>query len=87
MSRLIDADKLPHTVARFEYGQATDVVLKRDVDSAPTIDVVEVVRCRDCKNADRFKCADGITRALCDQVNLSGVMDLDFYCAYGEREG
>lgn len=47
---------------------------------APAVDVVEVVRCKDCKywrqvNEDRHACY------------MSGLeMDYDEYCSYGERK-
>ena len=44
MSRLIDADKLP---IKFD-GHKFVVVRKNDLDNAPTVDAVEVVRCKDC---------------------------------------
>ena len=45
MSRLIDADKLP---IKFD-GHKFVVVRKNDLDNAPIVDAVEVVRCKDCK--------------------------------------
>ena len=53
MARYIDADTLFRCVGSYdpvkwthEYGR---VIRVYDIDSAPTADVVEVVRCRDCK--------------------------------------
>ena len=50
MARYIDAEK---AVARFEaclWGKDYDGVLAKScIDDAPTADVVEVVRCKDCK--------------------------------------
>ena len=48
MLRLIDADKLE----RQEYWgneRCFDYVDAEDIDNAPTVDAVEVVRCKDCK--------------------------------------
>ena len=51
--RLIDADKLesgeviiPTENGGYEY---VEVFYKDDVDNAPSVDAVEVVRCKDCK--------------------------------------
>ena len=44
------------------------------IKNAPTVDAVEVVRCKDCKH--RFK------DSWCEYVDD----DDNFYCAYGERE-
>lgn len=48
MSRLIDADKLE----KQEYWgneRCFDYVDAEDIDNAPTVDAVPVVRCKDCK--------------------------------------
>lgn len=55
--RLIDADTLPKYTG---YALSADAVAKA-VDNAPTIDVVPIVRCKDCNfyrpvtNADRLR--------------------------------
>ena len=54
-----------------------------DIESAPTVDAVEVVRCRECKQGeiddpdfpDEYYCHEGC-----------GWNKGDFYCAYGERK-
>lgn len=47
--------------------------LKKMIDNAPTVDAVEVVRCRNCKHRH--------TRPNC------GGRPMDFFCADGERIG
>ena len=44
--RYIDADKLREVMERYD-DYAVDIV-----DDAPTVDAVEVVRCKDCKHRD-----------------------------------
>ena len=44
------------------------------IENAPTVDAVEVVRCRDCKNYMTIHCT-------CDGCCISD----DWYCADGER--
>lgn len=69
MSRYIDADELiffgldnPDDEHLFEF------VPKEFIDNAPTADVVEVVRCKDCTrqlicyHSDDYYCADGERR-------------------------
>lgn len=83
--RLIDANKLD---LRFEYGVYEDGLLlvpfrdmRRSVDKAPTVDAVQVVRCRECKHS-----FDDILGLCCSHgpcVNCP-VPD-DFFCSYGER--
>ena len=54
-----------------------------DIEAAPTVDAVEVVRCRECNKGeiddpdfpDEYYCHAGC-----------GWNKGDFYCAYGERE-
>ena len=47
------------------------------VEEAPTADVVEVVRCKDCKWWDGIEC----------QTRDIDVVDVDDFCSYGERKG
>ena len=46
-----------------------------DIEAAPTVDAVEVVRCKDCKH--RY------SDSWCEYVDD----DDNFYCARGERKG
>lgn len=55
------------------YYQALNDVEAQLVDN----DIVEVVKCRDC----RFNCGDACLHAL----GLSGIETPDCYCSYGER--
>ena len=80
MHRLIDANALiEEAYAEGAYGY----VDAKQIADAPTIDAVEVVRCRECKQGeiddqdfpDQYYC-----RAGC------GWNKGDFYCAYGERK-
>ena len=78
--RLIDADALKTKAIKCETFKLYDapVFLKavgtKEIDKAPTIDAVPVVRCKDCKY---FK-----TR-LCENENNHD----DWFCADGERKG
>lgn len=50
--------------------------------SAPTVDAVEVVRCKDCKH---YKNAEGC-KPLCQKFEgLYGYPKEDDFCSYGER--
>ena len=84
--RLIDANALKSYMDecskeprfRVYYGYATSFI-----DAAPTVDAVEVVRCRQCNQGevddpdfpDEYYCHEGC-----------GWNKGDFYCAYGERK-
>ena len=47
----------------------------------PTVDAVEVVRCKDCKHCSQ-NTPDGLH--WCDEHEVGSLMDDDF-CSYGER--
>ncbi len=51
------------------------------IENAPTSDVVEVVRCKDCKHY----CADYCTRDIKGRTNMF-YMNADDFCSYGERK-
>lgn len=73
--RLIDGDKLE----RKEYWGNERCF---DYDNAPTVDAVEVVRCKDCKHSwediGGLCCSHGV----CVDITVPD----DFYCAYGIRK-
>lgn len=75
--RLIDADRL---IDEFEDTVGSPIArtrLKLQVQNQPTIDAVEVVRCKDCKwHTDNF----------CNNFNVIGFGNDDF-CSKAERFG
>ena len=83
--RLIDANALISYIdecsqeSRFRvyYGYA-----KSFIDDAPTVDAVEVVRCRECYH----KTHDGSGRPYCLQLKMYLNKELDFFCKYGKRK-
>lgn len=82
--RLIDADKLERQ--EFDGEEACfDYVDAEDIDNAPTVDAVEVVRCKDCKHYGMGVClkiySDGNVHAAAWQSRRS-----DDFCSYGERK-
>lgn len=82
--RLIDADRLPHKDLS-DGKRMCMVVFSSDIASAPTIDAVEVVRCKDCKQGDWYKDATGAWRCYCMYHGTLGHAETDF-CSHGERE-
>ena len=88
--RLIDADKLE----RQEYWgneRCFDYVDAEDIDNAPTVDAVPVVRCKDCKHYRNHP------NGLCylhtePKENARGhsgnavCVEPDDFCSYGERK-
>ena len=79
MARLIDADKLDW----WYKGRP----IRRVIDEAPTVDAVEVVRCKDCKHYVQFLQDNKERRCTI----FSGCYDRPYptepndFCSYGER--
>ena len=85
MSRLIDADALIrrfHDSPTFEMSEFLRTLAIDFVKEAPTIDAVEVVRCRDCAFRDR-ELVNGRGSWFCSlhEIEIAG----NDYCNYGER--
>ena len=80
MHRLIDADAFLEKMMR--TSRYFDV--KFDIEEMPTIDAVEVVRCRECKHRGTDDCIFHIKGEPADEELLLK-LDNDF-CSYGERK-
>ena len=93
MMRLIDADALKEKINTVFYSQIGKII-----DDAPTIDAVEVVRCKDCKHLSvttlgmEYACWHdayqiyGETGANAGKSVCRRIDDpYKFYCAFGER--
>ena len=48
------------------------------MDEIPTVDAVEVVRCKDCKYYH-------LSRLECHNKYMNGIIGVDGFCSYGER--
>jgi hypothetical protein len=81
--RLIDANALAKEID-YEYDLGYGEILTDPrrfaemVEDAPTVDAVEVVRCKDCKRYSQ----SGLCNLYC---NISLPMNPDDFCSYGER--
>ncbi len=78
--RLIDADKLWKTT-EYAYGNVYRYYEAWEVDEAPTIDAVEVVRCKDCKYNIGEVNKKGFLICSANGMDITG----DDYCSWGER--
>lgn len=93
--RMIDGDKL---LARYKercagckftpnrcehFCDIADVI--SDIEDAPTEDIVEVVRCKDCKWSEPYRTESGNVYLGCIELGISALIDSD-YCSYGERK-
>lgn len=74
--RHIDADALTQYLIKRGFYPA---IVKRAIEDAPTADVVEVVRCKDCK--EREVCPD--TLLWCNQMER--LVPPNGFCHCGER--
>lgn len=93
MPRYIDVDALKKDIREnyVIYGYADFISdFFRCLDEQPTVDAVEVVRCKGCKSASLTY--DGECK-YCqrwkekyDGESVSLYLDGDFYCAFGERK-
>ena len=85
--RLIDANELlkdAEDYSPISAGLADMYDVKWLVDAQPTVDAVEVVRCKDCVNYCGFEhCKNGICDV--DSISKRAVYPNDF-CSYGERK-
>lgn len=85
--RLIDADELKKKVYMEEdpYGETKMVVLETDVDEAPTIDALHVVRCKDCKWWKTIHIRHNVECKVCVKEAYEPIRYEDDYCSRGER--
>ena len=80
MARLIDSDAL---IKEANADGAYGYVDAKQIADAPTVDAVEVVRCRDCAKLGLFTCPICfIENKTLQFVNISP----DFFCGEGERK-
>lgn len=79
--RLIDANKL---IKEANEDGAYGYVDAFQIANAPTVDAVEVVRCRECKHRGTDDCIFHIKGEPADEELLLK-LDNDF-CSYGERK-
>ena len=88
--RLIDANSLlrhKRKMSGADFGGEfwDEAVLISDIKNAPTVDAVEVVRCRECKYRGTDDCIFHIKGEPADEELLLK-LDNDF-CSYGKRKG
>lgn len=87
--RYIDADALKRAFWEFQMPDPNaEILIRRStviktIDEQPTADVVEVVRCKDCKNGEFKSYAPPSCRYYCK--NSTNYHSKDFYCSMGER--
>lgn len=93
MTRLIDADelveKIESEIYRYWNGGGGGYYLAEDavkeVEAAPTVEAVEVVRCKDCLWANTNLFANELGIVYCN--NYGKRKKQDDFCSEGERRG
>ena len=83
MSRYIDADKIEYEVMLSPRGNGNyeecQIAYRDQIDDTPTADVVEVVRCKDCRYWN-----NKVDLTYCEKKTWLGT-DADDFCSFGER--
>ena len=85
--RLGDLDALYQRVKRSTASKAVKVLAEVLIDTAPTIDAVPVVRCRECSKKDKNICPLVLVQfdRNMKQVLVQKPVPDDFFCSYGQR--
>ena len=88
--RLIDADAMIDgwiDGVNEPIYSANDVL--DDIDEQPTVDAIEVVRCRDCKWNKERECPLSYTSPISvyGEVSIWYKNNDNDYCSYGDRKG
>ena len=82
MGRLIDADAIEHclVIGGRRHGKTIiSEIIWRAIQTAPTVDAVPVIRCKDCK---KFVVEED--QAYC--LDMYGQCDENGFCAWAERK-
>ena len=77
MSRYIDADALKKRVSELIVPDWTRTLIRSWLDSEPTVDAVQVVRCKEC-----IEYRDSV--GACHYFNYEPTDEMDF-CSHGIR--
>jgi hypothetical protein len=84
--RLIDATRIEQYILNNCSDNEEINSIYAEIINASTVDVVEVVRCKDCKfwHEDVANFISSIPRGGCKLVR--GITNGEFFCALGERK-
>ena len=86
MDDLISRSALLQRIKNSTAEKAVKVLAQVLVNTAPAVDAVEVVRCKDCKCvSDAIKDENGNAHLICTVLMGLPVDPMD-YCSMGERE-
>lgn len=86
MARYIDADALLLEDFTDSFVDIYDVrIFEHIIENAPSADVVEVVRCKDCEH-NKYEQPNGIIHCHRDRKEGWIFRKTTDYCSYGERK-
>ena len=88
MSRYIDRDKIPFYIGiDAETGEEIMLATMNQIEELPTADVVEVVRCKDCKYYDDGECEyHSESKEMRQYERWTVDVNENDFCSYGERK-
>lgn len=83
MAEYINREDLLNNLKQFAPEHLTPLIVML-IEKQPTADVVEVIRCKDCKHATFYSCKNDACykRIICEYQIAIG--DENFFCACGE---
>lgn len=87
MSRYIDDDESQYTIL-YKTGIEKQGIWEDVINKTPTADVVEVVRCKDCKNYRKdIPCVGGQYNGCVEWLDegCEAPVEEDDYCSYGKK--
>lgn len=70
----------------FHKSMADLTSLRELLEDTPAADVVEVVRCKDCKWYQNLEIVDKVQTRCFNLAGLSRVCNPNDFCSYGERK-
>ena len=87
MVRLIDADAIEHclVIGGRRHGKTIiSEIIRRAIQTAPTVDAVPVIRCKDCKWA--IKCYGDVVMVDEYGEEIHEPLGMNGYCSMAERK-
>lgn len=87
--RIYEGDRIPIPFYKEHCGKMFTELLRwvcEEVDDALPADVVEVVRCKDCKHSEEFIYPEGLETMVCWEDSADREVNRNGFCEKGERK-
>lgn len=86
MAEYIDREAALNVVDFWASSREQNIQLTTAVNAIPSADVIEVVRCKDCRYSYEEPYSMGISHRVCAYgVYVDCEVEDDFYCAFGVK--